>query len=168
MNYFSCKILHLWHGSVFHLKYLQHSDIPCETLHSFAQLASLQSFFLPKPRKIFMKVHACKSKTKTEALHQSRQVSRHQQLTFKIWSQKSRTEFWQHVISLDLYSYVKAVPSLMTFTLAGIGQEFSRAVARSNNLQICLGRFCKPSYFVITPETVNKPKIFMHNRDAVC
>lgn len=53
----------------FPFQYLEHSDVPGETLQSFALLTSFQSLLLPKPREILMEVHACKTQVRG-ALHQ--------------------------------------------------------------------------------------------------
>lgn len=59
------------------VQYLKYGDVPGETLHSFALLASLQSLFLAQPGEIFMEVHTWKTQT-TEStsgmLHRSRGV----------------------------------------------------------------------------------------------
>lgn len=47
--------------SILYFRYLEDGDVPGEALHSFAQLASLQSLLLPKSRKILMEVHAWKT-----------------------------------------------------------------------------------------------------------
>lgn len=39
-------------------RYLENGDVPGETLHSFAQLASFQSLLLPELRQLLVKVHS--------------------------------------------------------------------------------------------------------------